>query len=89
LGTATYLAHAVAPSTFTGTVVNEACVQAPPGVDPNPENDCSTVETQVLPAPPFESGPLGIPTLSDAGLLAFALLLAVVPLARLRRRASS
>jgi len=88
LGTATYLAHAVAPSTFTGTVVNTACVRAPPGIDPNADNDCSTVETRVLPAPPFVPGPPGIPTLSAAGLVAFALLLALVPLVRLRRRPS-
>src|SRR5262249_25849757 len=87
LGTATYLAHAVAPSTFTGTVFNTTCVQAPPGVDPNSSNDCSTVETQVLSAPP-PCVDCPIPTLSGAGLLIFTFLLALIPLVRLRRGTS-
>jgi uncharacterized repeat protein (TIGR01451 family) len=86
-GTESYRVTAAVSSLCTTSFPNTATVKAPDGVDPNSENDVSTVETQCLPAPlPCVDCP--VPILSGTGLLVFALLLALVPLARLRRRTS-
>jgi len=85
-GTETYRVTAAVSSLCTGSFPNTATVETPAGFDSHPENDASAVETGCLPAPGCVDCP--IPTLSDAGLIVFALLLALVPLLFLRGRPS-
>lgn len=84
-GRETYRVTAAVSSLCTGSFPNTATVETPAGVDSHPENDASTAETQCLPVSECVGVDCPIPTLSDAGLLVFALLLALVPIVLLRR----
>lgn len=80
-GPATYDVQGIVSPTFTGTLVNTATVQGFPGVlDSDLSNNSASYPTEI-----FVSR--DIPTLTEPWLATLALLLALLALRRLRRRA--
>ena len=50
-GTATFMVSGVVDPDATGTLVNQATVTGPSGLDPNPGNDTATDTTEIIPPP--------------------------------------
>ena len=70
-GTATFTVSGVVDPDATGTLVNQATVTGPSGLDPNPGNDTATDTTEIIPPP--------ITTTADLTMVKTDSLLSTVP----------